>query len=262
MSSVTILITSYNDQRISRTLESLVKQTRRPEKTLVADGGTKWDILSVCQKYGAVLETLPGNVVETRNKALKLVDTDIVAFIDTDEIAPQEWLEKLIEPIEAGKADFSGGIVKHAVPKSKPEIYMNKIEDYVYNTLVPSSMAYLPMGNSAWKTEIFRKIGGFDERIAGGGEDYDVNLRALEAGYRGVLVAEAFLYHDHSDMDSYYKLLRKRYSYLRATAKTYLKNKSISYGIRSSTSGHIDDPFYPIETMLKPIALIDALVRN
>ncbi|MEM3206205.1 MAG: glycosyltransferase [Thermoplasmatales archaeon] len=262
MSSVTVLITSYNDYRISKTLDSLTKQTRKPEKILVADGGSSWDIRSVCNKYGAVLEVLPGNVVQTRNKALKLIETDIVAFIDTDEIAPEAWLEKLVEPIESGQADFTGGVAKHLEPKSKPEIYMNKIEDYVYNVLVPSSMAYLPMGNSAWRTDVLRSIGGFDERIFGGGEDYDVNIRAIKSGYRGILVPDAFLYHDHSDINSYSKLLRKRYSYLRATAKTYIKNGSISYGIKSSTSGHIDDPFYPIETMLKPIALIDALLRN
>ncbi|MGC8645669.1 MAG: glycosyltransferase family 2 protein [Thermoplasmata archaeon] len=259
---MTVLVTSYNDERISNTLDSLSRQRRKPDFILVADGGTKWDIRTVCERYGATLKVLPGNVVQTRNKALEFIETELVAFIDTDEIAPEQWLEALIAPIERGEADFTGGVIKHMPPKSKPEIYMNKIEDYVYEKLVPSSMAYLPMGNSAWKMEIFRKIGGFDESIAGGGEDYDINLRALKSGFRGALVREAYLYHDHSDINTYKKLVAKRYSYLRATAKTYLKNKSISLGIRSSTGGHIDHPFYLIETMMKPLALADALIRN
>jgi len=260
--TVTVLVTSYNDKRIENTLESLSRQKRKPDVVLVADGGTVWDIRSLCERYGAVLKVLPGNVVQTRNKALEFITTDIVAFIDTDETAPQEWLESLIKPIEAGEADFTGGITKHREPKSRPEAYMNMIEDYVYEKLVPSNIAYLPMGNSAWKTEIFRKIKGFDESIAGGGEDYDVNLRALKNGFRGKLVREAYLYHDHSEMNSYRKLIYKRYSYLRATAKTYIKNKSVFLGIRSSTGGHIDHPFYLVETLMKPIALADALLRN
>lgn len=259
---VTVLITSFNDVRIEKTLESLQRQTRSPDEILVADGGTKWDLKSLCNKYNARFEHLPGNVVQTRNKALKLIDSEIIAFIDTDEIATEKWLELLVGPIERGEADFTGGPAYHNAPKSKAEDYVNKLEDYIYNVMVPKSIMYLPMGNSAWKSEIFQKIGGFDENISGGSEDYDVNMRALAKGYIGKFIKEAYVLHDHSDIDSFGKLLKKRYSYLKATAKTYLKNGKLRERTRGGMAAKIDHPFYIVETMLKPIALLDAIISK
>lgn len=259
---VTVLITSYNDRRIINTLESLIKQTRKPDEIFVADGGTKWDIKSLCEQYNARFELIPGNVVQTRNKAIKMINSDIVAFIDTDEVASTDWLKLLTEPIENGSADFTGGPAKHLQPRSRAEDYVNKLEDYIYNVMVPRNIMYLPMGNSAWKKEIFDKLGGFDENIWGGSEDYDINMRAIEAGYRGIYISEAYVIHDHSDINSYGKLLKKRYSYLRATAKTYIKNGKLMQRSREGFAAKIDHPFYIVETMLKPIALLDAIIRK
>ncbi|MGC8561835.1 MAG: glycosyltransferase family 2 protein [Thermoplasmata archaeon] len=262
MAKITVLITSFNDKRISLTLESLQKQTKRPDEILVADGGSDEEIREICGKFPVWFEILPGNVVETRSKAIKLIGEGIVAFIDTDEVAPETWLRDLVAPIEEGKADFTGGPTRHYPPRSGPERYLNEIEDYIYGTLVPQNIAYLPMGNSAWKKEIFDKVGGFDLTIAGGGEDYDINLKAGRLGYRGLLVGSAYLYHDQSGVNSYWKLVRKRYSYLRATAKTYIKNRSLSSGISRSSKGRIAHPFFIVETLLKPVALVDAILRS
>ena len=260
--NVTVLITSFNDRRIEKTLESLRNQTKKPDEILIADGGTEWDIKSIAEKYGARLEILPGNVVETRQKALNIINSDIIAFIDTDEIAPETWLEKITAPILDGKADFTGGPTKHYEPKTGAEEYVNELEDFIYKYQVPNNIGFLPMGNSAWKKKIFDDIGGFDLNISGGSEDYDVNLRALSKGYKGKFVEDAWVYHDHSDINSYIKLIKKRYSYLRATAKTYIKNKSLTKRIRTKTGGRIKHPFHYIEGVMKPIALIDALIRK
>ena len=262
MSSITVLITSYNDKRIVSTLDSLMKQTIKPREILVADGGTKWDIREICNKYGAIYRLFPGNVVQTRNEAIKIIESEIIAFIDTDEVATPAWLENLTKPIIDGFADFSGGPTKHHEPQSEPERYLNLLEDDLYNNLVTESITYLPMGNSAWKKEVFEKLGGFDLSISGGGEDYDLNLRAIKSGYKGVFVEGAAVFHDHSEVSSYRKLAMKRYSYLRATAKTYLKNGVLSIGMKGVSRVRVKHPFYLVETIMKPIALIDAMTRK
>ena len=162
---ISIIIASLNDRRISNTLESLSKQTRKPFEIVVADGGTTWNIEEVCTSFNARLEHLPGNIVQSRNKALSLVKGDLVAFIDTDETAVPTWLEKLSDPILDGRADFSGGPMLHYAPKYGPEEYVNQIEDYIYEYQVPSNIAFLPLGNSMWRASIFQRLGGFDDSI-------------------------------------------------------------------------------------------------
>ena len=258
---ISIIIASLNDRRISNTLESLSKQTRKPFEIIVADGGTTWNIEEVCTSFNARLEYLPGNIVQSRNKALSLVKGDLVAFIDTDETAVPTWLEKLSDPILDGRADFSGGPMLHHAPKYGPEEYVNQIEDYIYEYQVPSNIAFLPLGNSMWRTSIFQRLGGFDDSIPYS-EDYDLNIRALKAGFKGIYIKDAQIYHDHSEFDSYSKLIKKRYAYLRSAARVFIKNKALSMRMKSKSGGKVKHPFHIIETLLKPIALIDAYIRS
>ena len=258
---ISIIIASLNDKRIADTLKSLSNQTLKPFEIIVADGGTTWNIEEVCTTYNARLEHLSGNIVESRNKALSLVKGDLIAFIDTDETAVPTWLEKLSDPIVEGRADFSGGPMLHYEPRYRPEEYVNQIEDYIYEYQVPSNIAFLPLGNSMWRASIFQKLGGFDDSIPYS-EDYDLNIRALKAGFKGVYVKDAPIYHDHSEFDSYFKLIRKRYAYLRSAARVFIKNKALSMRMKSKAGGKVKHPFHIIETLMKPIALIDAYIRG
>jgi len=138
--NVTVLITSFNDRRIEKTLESIRNQIKKPNEILIAYGGTEWDIKLIAEKYGARLEILPGIVVETRQKALNIINSDIIAFIDTDEIAPETWLEKITAPILDGKADFTGKPTKQYEPKTGAEEYVNELEDFIYKYQVPNNI--------------------------------------------------------------------------------------------------------------------------
>ena len=259
--SISVIIASLNDRRISSALDSISKQTLKPFEIIVADGGTDWNIAEVCARYGARLEHIPGNVVESRNGALSIATGDLIAFLDTDETATPTWLEELSKPIIHGSADFTGGPMLHHEAKCGPERYLNQIEDYIYEYQVPSNIAYLPLGNSMWKRSVLKKLGGFDVSIPYG-EDYDINIRALNSGFRGKYVKEAGIYHDHSEFDSYSKLLKKRYAYLRSAARVFIKNKALSMRMKSKSGGKVKHPFHIIETLLKPIALIDAYIRG
>ncbi len=258
---ISVVIASLDDRRISKTLESLSIQTLKPFEIIVADGGTTWNIAEICKEYGARFENLPGNVVESRNKALHLAGGDLIAFIDTDEVATTTWLEKLARPILSGSADFTGGPMLHYEPKYGPERYVNLVEDYIYQYQVPSSIAFLPLGNSMWRRTIFEKLGGFDTSIPYS-EDYDVNMRALNSGFIGKFVSDATIYHDHSEFDSYFKLTKKRYAYLRSAAQVFMKNRALGERLKMKTGGRIKHPFHIIETALKPIALLDAIIRS
>ncbi len=256
-----VIVTSYNDPRIETTLLSLSKQTISPDEILVADGGTSWDIQSLCDKYGAKLEIIKGNVPETRSKVIFKAMGDIIVFIDTDESAPDDWLAAITNPIRKGEADFTGGPTKHSRAKTQAELYINLLEDHLYENLVNQDIRYLPMGNSAWKKEIFEKIGTFNTDISAA-EDYDINMRAVNAGFAGKYVTNAWVYHDHSEINTFNKLIRKRYRYLRATAQVYLMQAMLKSRLSIKRRIFVRHPFYIVETALKPLAMLDALIRG
>jgi len=64
----------------------------------------------------------------------------------------------------------------------------------------------------------------FDERFTVGGEDYDINIRATALGYLGILVSDAWVWHDQSDLDNPFKIMRKKVRYCYGGALAQLKN--------------------------------------
>ncbi len=228
-----VIVTSRNDLRILRTLESLRRQSRSPTRVVVADGSdAEWlvdsDLLQECGEMGADwIHDEASPVPQARNMGIKsLPDVDVVAFLDTDEYAPEEWLERLTDPIQADEADFTGGPTRTWGRMTDYTDYLQTIEERHYR-LVARDISNLPMGNSAWRREIFAAIGGFDETFRSAGEDYDVNLRALDHGYRGLFVPAAWVYHDQSHLDSGWKILKRKYRYMVGGAMAYRKNKAL-----------------------------------
>jgi glycosyltransferase involved in cell wall biosynthesis len=258
---ISVIVTSYNDHRIENTLKSLSLQTTKPQEILVADGGTRWDIKSICDRYNARLEIIRGNVPETRSVAIKLAIGDVIAFIDTDEIAPPEWLSILTKPILSGEADFTGGPTKHKPAKSQAELYVNMLEDNLYETLVKRDIRYLPMGNSAWSRKVFDQVGTFDATLVGS-EDYDINIRALRAHFTGKFVQDAWVYHDHSEINTARKLFKKRYRYLKTTALLYIEKEALVDRLSIGRRKMVKHPYAIIEAMLKPVAFMDAVLRG
>ncbi len=228
-----VIVTSRNDVRILRTLESLSRQSLPPDRIVVADGSDdEWlegsNLPEECQEMGAQWQHAPGATVpQSRNVGLgSLREIDIVTFLDTDEYAPEAWLDALTGPLRTGEGDFAGGPTRPYGPSTSYTDYLQTIEDRHYR-LVAQDISALPMGNSAWRRAVFDAIEGFDETFTSAGEDYDINLRALDHGFRGVFVPEAWVYHDQSHLDSGWKILRRKYRYMIGGAMAYHKNKAL-----------------------------------
>lgn len=267
---LTVLVTLLNDVRVERTLESLRGQTLRPYEVVVADGGSGQPTLDVVHRHaaradGVRLLDVRGTIAQSRNRALPLVKGDVVVFLDADEVAPPTWLETLTKPIRAGEADFTGGPTRPlAQARSKAESYLDAHDEWFYREVVPRDLAQLPMGNSAWSRRVLETIGGFDESLGLGGEDYDVNLRAIKAGYRGRFVPEAWVWHDQSGINRFSQLMRKKYRYMVGGAMAYLKDGSLVRRAGSSASRPLRfrHRYETVAAVMKPVALLHAVLKR
>ncbi|HEC87736.1 MAG TPA: glycosyltransferase [Thermoplasmata archaeon] len=259
-----VVITLLNDFRVKRTIESLLKQERIPDEIIIADGGSHDELMTMLleyeRKYNIVkVHVLPGSVAETRNKVLPLLNREIIVFLDADEIAPPHWLANIVAPIERGEVDFVGGPTKpFAEAKNRCEKFINEYSKWFYENVVSNDISMLPMGNTAWHRKIFDKIGGFDERLKWGGEDYDVNLRALASGFRGKLVKDAWVWHDQSHLNSLKKIFKKKYKYAIGATLSYFKSKEVDrkIGRAAKTSIRYLHPIEAVNLFIKPLAFV------
>jgi glycosyltransferase involved in cell wall biosynthesis len=218
---VTVILTVMNDPRVARTLESLLGQTRVPDLIIVDDGGGTDEVARITARFSArdprVRYLLaPGNIPESRNAALAVVEGEFVAFIDADEVAPPGWLAALLQPFTDPHVGFVGGSTP-ALPESLRSIGARYYDGYLrrfYDRVARVRPHALPMGNSAWRTQVFRDVGLLDTSLyrRAASEDQEIAHRALGRGWNGVFVPEAWIWHDFSDLSTW-KLLKKQRVY-------------------------------------------------
>lgn len=264
MGTVCVEIAVRDDPRVVEAVASLAAQRRRPDRVLlVADPTTPSTLVDAVRGRAAGLpvtvERYPGGVVAARSRATPGISEEVTVFLDSDERAPPEWLEMLLAPIERGDAEFTGGPTRPSRdPTSALERYSVLLEASIYEGIVPTRIVYLPLQNSAWKSELVRRL-GFDPRIPFA-EDHDLEARALAAGARGAFVPEAWVYHDPATAPGYARWARKRYRYQVAMTMSLAKNG----GLRARAREHrpaVRHPLTIVESLLKPFALVDGTLR-
>jgi len=260
---ICVEIAVKDDPRLLTAIDSLAAQHRKPDRVLVAASPLTPDDLATAAirrqpTLRVELVRLPGGPVDARVEAMQFLREPTTAFLDSDEVAPPEWLERLVAPVEGGSAAFSGGPTRPLRPASNAiQRYMELLEASIYDDLVPHSIAYLPLGNTAWRTSVLQEF-GFDARVTA--EDHDLETRVLAAGLTGVFLPEAWVYHDKSYETSYIRWARKRYVWLFQMAVSLLKNGKLGerWHERRRPVRH---PLYYVEAMMKPVALAHARLR-
>lgn len=148
------------------------------------------------------------------NVAMKS-NADILVFITQDvDIQDKNWLNNLIKPIETGEsvASFSrqltkyDNIEKYTREKNYPDkSYIVSKEDIENMGL---RVFFFSDASSAIKTEIFKKLNGYDGKILPTNEDQYIAYKIINNGYKIKYCADSVVYHSHKFT---LKQLYKRY---------------------------------------------------
>lgn len=262
MGTVCVEVAVRDDRRVLEALASLDRQSRRPDRVLLAastatpqslvdEAKERFPSLSVHRFSGGVVDARAGSLVDLREA--------VTAFLDADERAPPEWLGRLVAPIEEGHADFTGGPTRPLrAPAGSLERYSVLLEESIYSDLVPRRVTYLPLQNTAWRSAALRQL-GFDPRIPYA-EDHDLETRGARAGLVGAFVPEAWVYHDGGAESSFPRWARKRYCYLVAMSMSLMKNGELR-GRFAERRRPVAHPLRYLEGAMKPLALVHGWVR-
>lgn len=114
---VSVIVTSYNYERyIAETLESVLKQTYRDFELIVFDDGSKDNSLEIIRSYMVKDPRMKlfthknkanKGLNETLKVALSLANGKIIAFLESDDIWDENYLQRKIEI----KEKFGAGII-------------------------------------------------------------------------------------------------------------------------------------------------------
>jgi succinoglycan biosynthesis protein ExoM len=195
--------THRREDRLRALLQDLIIQQLQPHDVVVVDndaaGGAR-RIVDEIRAQGCPFQLTyaiqPARSIPlTRNMTVELATGDWLAFVDDDERAPPEWLQRLLECAQSHSADGVLAPVEPRVPDSAPRwIRRGRFYDWpriATGTVVPRKN--LRFGNLILRGSSVRKLAGpFDPTFAlSAGEDVDMLVRLIREGAKVVWCDEA-----------------------------------------------------------------------
>lgn len=209
--AVSVIIPCYNSVKtIEACLHSLFQQqTYFKYEIIVVDSSTDETPLIIQQKFPTVKlihldqQTYPG---AGRNLGVREAQGEIIAFLDSDCVAAEDWLEKGMEAIRNGYS-LVGGSVQNANPGwiSWPDYFLT------FNEFMPSmprrKVQFMPTCNFFVTKKTFEEIGGFRGDLLAG-ED---TLFCYSAAQQYQLLFDPELQVRHTNRVTFRRLIQHHY---------------------------------------------------
>jgi glycosyltransferase involved in cell wall biosynthesis len=183
--SVSIVIAAYNASAwIGETLDSIARQTFSDYEVIVVDDGSKDNTRAIAKAHSVVtacIEKQHSGQPSSRNAGIRAAKGDFIAFVDADDLWLPKKLELQMDVFEADKeiswcySDayyFEGTSRKILGVCSDKNILHSGI---VLNALILN--CFIPSATVVAKSEIFKRVGLFDEESGNSNEDWNMWLR-------------------------------------------------------------------------------------
>lgn len=211
MEKISVVIPSYNTGKsLPRAIESIQKQTCRPDEIIVVDDGSEDDTKSVVKNIpGDIQYHFQENkgVASARNKGLDLATGDLITFIDADDIWVENKIEIQLDLLKKKpEADVIIGFLQRIYPINNKTSAGNN-----YNYEEEAQFA-LSLGCALIRKKVFKRVGLFNEDMKLS-EDLDWFLRVRESNIN-VFV--------HDDIVQYYRQHNNNITQDGITTKRYM----------------------------------------
>ncbi len=198
------------DHYIDRLIESLLRQDYPKERMeiIIVDNNSTDRTKEIIQNYPVVL--LEANDIQSsyvaRNVGFQASRGEIIAFIDADCQATEQWLTEGVMALQAESADLAGGKVEFdfSQKKSAAEMLDSLVHMHMESQIRDKKSA--ATANLFVKRSVFEKIGLFPAVVSGG--DSTWTRKASLSDFRLIYAPKAIVKHPTRGMK---ELLIKRF---------------------------------------------------
>lgn len=219
-----IIIPVYNrPDEIAELLDSLSRLSpcgQEYEIIVVEDGSTK-PCEAIVKGYEAVepvryLKKENAGPGPARNFGAEAAKGEWLIFLDSDTIIPAGWLCAIDRSLSEVREDWKCNFAAFGGPDRASADFspMQKAISYSMTSFLTTGgirggkrkiTRFFPRSfNMAVRADVFREMGGFAAMRFG--EDMDLSMRIVEAGYRTTLVEDAWVFHKRrSDLPKFWR---------------------------------------------------------
>lgn len=189
--SITAVVTVRNgEKRISRALDSIARQTRKPDHVFVVDGHSSDRTVEIAQRYGfvTVIQQEGLGIADAYNQAIRTAESDLIAFLSHDD----EWTENKIE-IQAGYHEMHPEtLVTTAMARFFAED-PGKLPPGFRTSLLEGEHVVHIMETLMARKEVFVQVGLYNQELKTG-EDVDWFSRVQDAEVASHVIREVLLH--------------------------------------------------------------------
>lgn len=220
--SIGVIIPSYNyGSFLVESIESVLKQTRLPDKVLIVNDGSTDNTDEIAQIYVAKNPKISYlkneknlGIVQTFNTAVKTIATDYIVILGADNRMMSNYLEetsKILDQdskIAVAYTDFIlfGSLASAMFSRMPSEIRGTPIQKSLYPVHFPQYSKKIANdiqrqnfihGSSMYRYTVFEKVGGYF--LGNQAEDHNLFSRIISSGWKAKKASNTYLeYRQHS----------------------------------------------------------------
>jgi GT2 family glycosyltransferase len=193
MEATVIIPFHRNLSQLSQSLAAARLSMPAAEIIVAADGAVD-DCRPLAEQHRARVIDVPGpsGPAVARNRAAAVATGKVLLFVDADVVPAPDALPGLYRVLELDPA-IAGVFGAYDLSPAETNFmsqYKNLAHSYVHQVGRKEAVTFWA-GLSAMRTDVFRSVGGFDERFRRPSvEDIDLGYRVSQAGHRLRLAAE------------------------------------------------------------------------
>lgn len=215
-------------------LESLTHSSFKDFEVIIADGTPKKSLEEIAQPFYNQIpitfiyeEYLP--VSDARNRGARVAKGAYFIFLDSDCIIPPDYLKKVDEFLKNNPVDLFGG------PDAAHQSFtpVQKAISYSMTSLFTTGGirgnkkhvgTFHPRGfNMGISRQAFEQVKGYDTTFRCG-EDIDLSIRILQAGFKSALIQDAYVYHKRRT--DFQKFFKQVYRFGAARINLFVRHKN------------------------------------
>lgn len=216
MINISIIVPVYNrPEEVDELLNSLSSQSDKDFEVIIVEDGSKLKCDKIIEKYSDEINVKyfykdnsgPGT---TRNNGVEKASGNYFIFFDSDCIIPDDYIKNCKNYLKENYVDAFGG------PDKAHSSFTNIQKSINYSMTSFFTTGGIRGGkkkldkfhprsfNMGISKEVYQRTKGFSKMRFG--EDVDLSLRVIEAGFKTALIPECFVYHKRrTDFRKFFK---------------------------------------------------------
>jgi glycosyltransferase involved in cell wall biosynthesis len=199
---ISVIVPAYNAERyMVKCLTCLKKQTISPDEIIVVNDGSSDGTSRIAKSFRSVRvidHPINKGIAAARNTGVKNSSGDIVAFLDSDCCAREDWLEKIRENYSRKDVGGVGGKGVETIQDSLADNFRTRYchQDHGDTKGFKDTLWGL---NFSFRRTVILKAGYFNEFFRTNGEDVEFSIRVRRMGYQLLYDPNMVVFHMKRD---------------------------------------------------------------